>query len=506
MLFNSYEFLFLFLPACVLAYYALGLAARRAAAPFLCIASLVFYGAWNPAYVPLLVASIAWNFMIGLRLIRPGLGDGQRHGTLLLGIGMNLVLLSYYKYLGFLARSFLEPLGIPLPEAAVPGELPLGISFYTFTQIAFLVDCYRREATEPRPFHYGLFVTFFPHLIAGPILHHKEMMPQFERPETYRFDARLFSRGLWFFSIGLAKKVLVADGIARFVGPVFNDPGYAPTLVEAWAAALAYTFQLYFDFSGYSDMAVGLALLFGISLPLNFDSPYKAASIIEFWKRWHMTLSRFLRDYLYFPLGGNRKGASRRYVNLMIVMLLGGLWHGAGWTFVLWGGMHGVFLVVNHAFRHAAGGRRPGVAARGAFVLLTFVCVVFAWVMFRAQAVDHALGIMAGMVGANGLVLLPNHLARLGVIGDWLIAAGVQAGDISRISSLRELVAWLALCFGLAWLLPNTQDWARLLFDSRRPARLERLAAGALGLAAGIAFAVTVYYISKGSEFLYFQF
>ncbi len=507
MLFNSYGFLFLFLPVCLAGYYVLGLSSRRTALAFLMLASMVFYGAWNIAYLPLLAASILFNYVIGRRLSAPDRDVVARKRVLVFGIGVNLALLGYYKYLGFLSRSVLDAMGVSVPDGAVPAELPLGISFYTFTQIAFLVDTFRRDASEPRPVHYGLFVTFFPHLIAGPILHHKEMMPQFERAEAYRPDVNSIARGLWFFTLGLVKKVLIADGIAKYVHPVFSDPTTVPTLVEAWVAALAYTFQLYFDFSGYSDMAVGLALLFGISLPLNFNSPYKAASIIDFWKRWHMTLSRFLRDYLYFPLGGNRKGSGRRYLNLMLVMALGGLWHGAGWTYVAWGTLHGLYLVVNHGFRALVPPSwTPSLPLRMLFVLMTFLAVVIAWVFFRAESLHHAHAIIGGMFGANGVVLAPNHLAHLRELGPLLLGAGVQAGELSLVPGLREFVGWLAICFIIIWFVPNTQEWSRLLWNLRDATLGRAIQMGLFGAALGAVFAIAVFFVTKGSEFLYFQF
>jgi D-alanyl-lipoteichoic acid acyltransferase DltB (MBOAT superfamily) len=274
-------------------------------------------------------------------------------------------------------------------------------------------------------------------LIAGPVLHHKEMMPQFARAESYRFSWDDFAVGFTIFFIGLAKKVLIADGIAEYARPVFEAPGKGVALsaVDAWGGALAYTFQLYFDFSGYSDMAIGLSRMMGVKLPLNFASPYKAASITEFWRCWHMTLSRFLRDYLYVPLGGNRKGPARRYVNLMLTMVLGGFWHGANWTFVVWGALHGFYLLVNHAWRScktalgfaAEGGR----LARFCSVLLTFLCVVLAWVYFRAENLAHANTIVSAMFGANGVTLPYRWLEKLGALGAWLASQGVTFQNTS---------------------------------------------------------------------------
>jgi len=335
MLFNSYPFLLGFLPVTLIGFFAIGRVSRPGAAAWLTLASLVFYGWWSPAYVALLLASIAFNYTLGARIARARARDepALARRLLIAAVTIDLATLGYFKYANFFLDTLTTVSGITLPAARV--ILPLGISFFTFTQIAFLVDAYRGIAREYNPIHFALFVTYFPHLIAGPILHHKEMMPQFARPRIYVPHAGNLAVGATIFAIGLFKKTVLADRIAPFVAPVFDGAAATPpTLLVAWGGALAYTFQLYFDFSGYSDMAIGLSRLFGVQLPLNFASPYKSRSIIEFWRRWHMTLSRFLRDYVYFALGGNRRGRLRRYVNLFLTMLLGGLWHGAGWTFV----------------------------------------------------------------------------------------------------------------------------------------------------------------------------
>ncbi|MCP2228853.1 alginate O-acetyltransferase complex protein AlgI [Pseudomonas silensiensis] len=271
--------------------------------------------------------------------------------ALYVGVISNLLLLCYYKYSNFFLGEVARSTGVHMPTLEL--VLPLGISFFTFTQIAFLVDAWKGKAQEYNFWHYLLFVTWFPHLIAGPILHHGQMMPQFKDPEIYRIRSRNISIGVALFAVGLGKKLLLADPISTYADPVFHAAatGQAIGPMIAWVGAIAYTLQIYFDFSGYSDMAVGLSMLFGIHLPINFNSPYKARNIIEFWRRWHMTLSQFLRDYLYIPLGGNRKGETRRLVNLMLSMLLGGLWHGANWTFVIWGALHGAYLCINHMFQ-----------------------------------------------------------------------------------------------------------------------------------------------------------
>src|ERR1700712_4441914 len=345
MLFNSYPFIFVFLPVALAGYFLLGRFSNLAPVVWLALASLVFYSVSNWQFVPLLLASVAFNYLIGWLLIAKQLRAVPRFAILTAGVAGDLLVLGTFKYAGFFAANLNAMFSTGF---VVDILLPVGISFYTFTQIAFLVDAYRGNIARYRLPHYALFVTYFPHLIAGPILHHKDMIPQFERAETKRPDPHLILCGLIIFAIGLFKKTCLADGIQPLVSLAFGlNP---PTFDQVWIGVLAYTFQLYFDFSGYSDMAIGISLMFGIFLPLNFNSPYKATSIIDFCRRWHMTLSQFLRDYLYIPLGGNRRGPVMRYVNLMITMLLGGLWHGAAWTFVAWGALHGAYFCINHVW------------------------------------------------------------------------------------------------------------------------------------------------------------
>src|SRR6195952_3612783 len=377
MLFNSYPFIFLFLPLALVGYFALGRFGHLAPVIWLALASLAFYAVSNWQFVALLLASIAFNYLIGWLLIARRLNSHLRLIVLTAGVSGDLLVLGYFKYAGFLAANLNALFSTGF---AVNVLLPVGISFYTFTQIAFLVDAFRGNLARYALPHYALFVTYFPHLIAGPILHHKDMIPQFERAEAKRPDPHVILCGLIIFAIGLFKKTCLADGIQPLVAPAFGlNP---PTFDQVWIGVLAYTFQLYFDFSGYCDMAIGISLIFGIFLPLNFNSPYKATSITDFWRRWHMTLSQFLRDYLYIPLGGNWRGPVWRYVNLVITMLLGGLWHGAAWTFVVWGALHGAYLCINHAWNRfgpeIAPRLRPAAAVAGA--VLTFLAVVVAWV------------------------------------------------------------------------------------------------------------------------------
>ena len=425
MLFSTVEFLFAFLPAAfavyLLAERALSL---RAGIGALVLASFFFYGYWNVSLLPLLLVSIGVNFACGRALVRT-----RSRAMLIAGLVFNLGLLCYFKYAGFLLANAEAVFGQTFAEVHI--VLPLAISFFTFQQVAYLVDVYQGKAAEPGLLNYCLFVSFFPQLIAGPIVHHSEMMPQFREAARKPLSRATAGVALAFLAIGLYKKVVLANGIAPVADQVFHHAATGvPATGDAWIGAFAYTFQIYFDFSGYSDMAVGLALLFGIRLPLNFNSPYKATSIIDFWRRWHITLSRFIRDYIYFPLGGNRKGKSRRYANLMLAMLIGGLWHGAGWTFVLWGGLHGLYLAINHAWRRFV----PGPSAAGPLAAiagrtLTLLAVVVAWVFFRADDIGGAGRMLQGMFG-------------------------LAAGE-SSLAGHRE-VATLALMLALVWFAPNT--------------------------------------------------
>jgi alginate O-acetyltransferase complex protein AlgI len=516
MLFNSVEFIFGFFPIVLLVFLGIARWSRSAAAAWLAFASLVFYGWWNWAYVPLLVASAAFNYVCGVHLARFVRGARPRAASVLLfvAVAANLVLLGYYKYANF----FVGVWGSLTGHTGTLGQiiLPLGISFFTFTQIAFLVDCRRGYASEYNPIHYLLFVTYFPHLIAGPVLHHKEMMPQFQEARTYRWNTQDVAIGATIFFIGLFKKTVIADGVAPYAAPLFASPA-APDLFAAWGGALAYTFQLYFDFSGYSDMAIGLSRVFGVKLPLNFDSPYKAVNIIDFWRRWHMTLSRFLRDYLYISLGGNRKGPWRRYMNLFVTMLLGGLWHGAGWTFVVWGGLHGLYLVVNHGFaklreRLGHDPDRSTPLGRMTARLTTFVVVVIGWVFFRATNFEDAVSILRGMVGMNGIALPAAFAAHAGPAFRAVVeqlGVNLQLGGGSH-SVFQYL--WIGVLLPFVMFAPNTQEILgrfQPALDYRAGASASRLAwrpASAWAIATAVVTACGLLTLTRVSEFLYWQF
>jgi D-alanyl-lipoteichoic acid acyltransferase DltB (MBOAT superfamily) len=520
-LFNSHPFIFLFLPLALAVFF---LSARRGvvwAAAWLALASLFFYAVWNPKYVLLLLASIGFNFYAGIFLGRLEEGMRWRKPLFMAAIALNLGLLGYYKYAGFFTAVLAEWSGAAWRLEGI--ILPLGISFFTFTQIAFLVDVYQGKAKEYRFVHYLLFVTYFPHLIAGPILHHGEMMPQFADSRIYRFSHERLALGLSIFWFGLFKKTVLADGVAPYARVVFDAlaSGQAPGLMESWCGALAYALQLYFDFSGYSDMAIGLSCLFGIRLPLNFYSPYKAVNIIDFWRRWHISLSRFLRDYLYIPLGGNRHGAFRRYANLLLTMLLGGLWHGAGWTYIVWGGLHGLYLAINHAWRalrvrlgqDLSRSSRWGDWFSGG---LTFLAVVVGWVFFRADSVQHAWVMVQGLCGLNGFTLPHKWLLKhkLGPLTDWLAQQGVRFVDTPLFKGTDEL-KWIALLLLFCWLAPNTQQcFAHFRPSLGWPGETQAVQQAfwrwrpspAWALLAVLVGAFALLSLSELSEFIYFQF
>jgi len=403
MLFNSFEFIFVFLPITLAGFLIVGKLVMAPAARilWLAIASLSFYGYWNIDFLPVIAVSILANF-----LFATGIAKYSQYSRMIFvaAVAANLAGLGFYKYANF---------GIQIFNSVAPRQLspltitlPLGISFFTFTQIAYLADVLAERARERNFVKYVLFVTYFPHLIAGPIMHHREMMPQFGAAGAPRLSPNRMAIGLTIFTIGLFKKAVIADYLATVVDPVFASAvkgGVA--CLDAWGGALAYSLQIYFDFSGYCDMAIGISFLFGIILPFNFDAPYKSHSITEFWRRWHITLSRFLRDYVYIPLGGNRYGEARRVCNLLLTMLIGGLWHGAGWTFIVWGALHGLFLAINHAWAalrqyspalRSAGGTYPSALVS---VALTQFCVVAAWVFFRADSLATADRMLTAMAG-----------------------------------------------------------------------------------------------------------
>ncbi len=513
MLFNSLGFLLAFLPVTLIGYFLWARKSAELAAAWLAGASLFFYGWWDYRYIPLLLVSIVVNYLCSLRIGKSA--QTARKSWLTLAVCLNLLLLGYYKYADFFLSSVGFLTGQPL--ALLHLVLPIGISFFTFTQIAFLVDTFQGKAREYKFTHYVLFVTYFPHLIAGPILHHKEMMPQFEERKTYVPSASNFAVGFTIFCIGLAKKVLLADNLAPFANSLFDAPD-SPTLLMAWGGILAYAFQLYFDFSGYSDMAIGLSRLFGVRLPLNFDSPYKSSNISEFWRRWHMTLSRFLRDYLYIPLGGNWHGKFRRYLNLMITMLLGGLWHGAGWNFVIWGGLHGLFLVVNHAWTALTRNLTFNKHSRVWKIMagaLTFATVCVAWIFFRAADLPTAWIIFQGAFGNFGLSLPDAIGNRLGTFKPVLEQLGITY-TLGGGAQFAENWSWVLFAAMVVFLFPNTQQITGNFSPALNYKPDAANSLGTFGLVwepsrrwaiwLGILAVTSLLALNRPSEFLYFQF
>lgn len=476
--FYDYSFMFLFLPVVVVGARLIRSLGQLPQYVFLLAASAYFYASWGTASPLLLAGSVLFNYALGQVLNR-------RPSNLMLGIGVgaNLGLLCYYKYFGFFVENLSGIFQLP-PFAQV--VLPLGISFFTFQQIAYLVDSNRREVGPHSFASYALFITLFPHLIAGPIVLQSDVLKQLHRRDALEIEARGLALGLAMFIVGLGKKIIVADTFAAYATPLFDKAGASPLgVIEAWQAAMAYTFQIYYDFSGYSDMAVGLGLCLGVRLPFNFDSPYKSRSLVEFWHRWHISLSRFLRYYLYIPLGGNRAGEFRTLLNVFVVMVLGGLWHGASWTFVAWGALHGLVLLVNRAWQDLWPGRTWSLPPALCW-LMTFVVVVFAWVLFRSPDIATAWRIWQAMVGLE---------AAAGGAVSWLFWAMV-AGAIAACT-----------------LLPNSQQL--VLADGGTPAASLwwRKLAWRPGLPWGLglgcvlgAVVILTWQATSVPEFIYFNF
>ena len=500
MVFNSFPFIFLFLPVAVGGFYFLARRNNGWALTWLTLASLVFYGSWDYRYLPILLGSVFVNFAACRWIIAVrGVKNFSPLRRLTAGIAFNLGLLGFFKYVNFFIGTINDVAGRNLPPLDI--ILPIGISFFTFTQIAVLVDAYRGKIREIGLLQYCLFASYFPYIVAGPILRQEEMLPQFSgagRRTGEKFFAPPraddFAVGIAIFVFGLAKKLLIADNLAAAMNPVFA--GGEPQLLQAWLGMLAYTFQLYFDFSGYSDMAIGVSRLFGFTIPINFNSPYKAVSVSDFWQRWHISLSQFLKNYLYIPLGGNRHGQLNRYRNLVLTMLLGGLWHGANWTFVVWGGLHGMYLCVQHGWQTMQKGKEKqlaspfGAASRLlACRVLTFIAVMVAWCFFRAPDISSALAVLSGMVGLNGISMVK----EIDGLGYFMLAASAI----------------------IAFWLPNTNE----LFLSPKGRSPERGEEPALvlfratwspslrwGFTIGLLFALCLLSIEKTQDFIYAQF
>lgn len=408
MLFSTFEFILLFLPITLIGYFYL--TSRNwldLSKGWLLMCSLFFYSWWNPIYLPLILVSMIFNFTLG-KYISNALTNRKKNTLTLIGVSVNIAALFYFKYANF----FIDNVNIMLTEDIVIPDiiLPLAISFFTFQQITYIVDSRKNLTSEYNFFNYGLFVTFFPQLIAGPIVHHKQMMPQFASKCNYKLNTFNLSKGIYIFLLGLSKKIIIADSFARIVNVGYNTPLGLDSAIDAWIISIAYFIQLYFDFSGYSDMAIGVGYMFNIKLPFNFDSPYHSKSIQEFWRKWHMTLSAFLKDYVYIPLGGSRNGEYRTLTNLMLTFVIGGIWHGAGWTFLVWGFMHGLALVIHRLWTKLKQ-PMPNVIA----IIITMLWVNFAWVYFRAASFEEANHIIKLMLGINStsmnVTTIPNIYA-----------------------------------------------------------------------------------------------
>ena len=492
MLFNSYEFIFVFLPITFFIYFYLNHKRLTIASKgFLVFSSLFFYSWWNIAYLPLILLSMLFNYLIGNSLNKDGnenkIGNKKtfsKKSILIFGIVSNLALLGYFKYADFFIENFnfISGSNVNLLNMV----LPLAISFFTFQQIAYLVDSYRGETKEYDFLNYALFVTFFPQLIAGPIVHHKEMMPQFASKWNMVKNYRNIALGLFIFSIGLFKKVVIADTFAVWATAGF-DTATTLNFFEAWATSLSYTFQLYFDFSGYTDMAIGIALLFNIKLPINFNSPYKALSIQDFWRRWHITLSRFLRDYIYIPLGGNKKGNFRTYTNLMATFILGGFWHGAGWTFLFWGFLHGLSLAIHRLWQTLGFKMWTWLAW-----LITFNFVNIAWVFFRAKEWDDALRILSSMFSLDNIVIDMKFKEKLIFLENY----GIEFNRVTEnLEGGSDIINFLIMSFLIVLLSKNSME-----FKNNFKSDILRL------LFTTFLFIYSIFYFNRFSEFLYFNF
>jgi len=490
-LFSSYEYIFLFLPITFFAYFGLNrLGLEIIGKVWLVAASLFFYAWFNIYYLPILLGTVIVNFGFGIALSKANWRSSTRKLVLILGIVFNIALLGYFKYADFLIKNYNALTGSSVPLLHI--LLPLALSFVTFQMIAFLVDSYNHKVKEYSPLTFTLFASFFPQQIAGPIVHHSEMMPQFASRQNLRLNYDNIALGLFIFSLGLFKKVMIADTFAIWADSGFGHAGEFG-FHQAWVTSLSYTFQLYFDFSGYTDMAIGSALLFNIRLPINFNSPYKALDIQDFWRRWHITLSRFLRDYIYIPFGGNRNGELRTYANLFATFLIGGLWHGASWMFVIWGALHGTALII-HRVWSKTGFRLPGPLAW----LLTFNFVNIAWVFFRAPDLDTAERLLYGMVKFTGafssdLSILPTaSLAALGFMADYFAEYLGTSGVIYAVQITAILCSFVLIS------LKNTSQ----IYLEARPLSWCRVFLG--GTAAGTAAIASL--TSTSAVFLYFNF
>ena len=485
MLFNSFIYLFLFLPLSICIYFILQKKKYlKIARIWLIVASFFYYGWLKPWFVFVFLISIFTNFLVGKAIIKWRDSSPQYTKVFLAsGIIFNIGLLGFFKYCNFviLNVNYFLPHDISFLNII----FPLGISFFTFIQIAYLVDTSRNETGEENLLNYFLFTSFFPHIFSGPIVRHKEIMAQHHNEKNWSLNSDMIAKGLFIFALGLFKKVMVADNLAPIVNGGFALSGEL-TFIEAWVTSIGYTFQLYFDFSGYTDMAIGSAMMFNITLPINFDSPYKALNIQDFWRRWHITLSNFLRDYIYIPLGGNRKGEIKTMANVMITFLIGGIWHGAGWTFVFWGFLHGLGLVAKRIWDKTGFTMSKGLA-----IFLTFNYVNIAWIFFRARNFSEAVNILKGMFGLQGFKLptlfgnlsFLNNISFLTITDNWL-----QGGDFKTVIFLGVI---LIICLKMR----NTNEY----LEKFKPTLLHAI------IIALLLFS-SILYFSRFSSFIYYVF
>ncbi len=517
MIFSAWQFIFVFLPVTVAGFFLIPERYGTARKWWLTLASFYFYGYWKVDYVPLLLGSILFNYAVGESMVRLR-NPQQRWWILLAGVGGNLAVLGYFKYTDFAVNLFADfftgqPDGEPITFNII---LPLAISFFTFTQISYIVDVYRDEAKHYKFLDYALFVVFFPHLIAGPIVRHWEIIPQLTG-KLLKLKFRNVATGGALFFIGLFKKVLFADPLGGYVDPLFaaSAAGTVLTPLDAWIATLGFGLQIYFDFSAYSDMAIGLARIFDVKFPVNFNSPYKARNVMEFWSRWHITLTRFLREYVYFPLGGNRKGKGRQAFNGVATMFLSGLWHGAGLTFIVWGLLHGFYLIVAHTWSRVCvslGWKGEGWWAKAGAVVLTFVAVHVGWVYFRAESLAQANEIVASLFGFNGFSIpqgIVSSVREVQHAADWAgIAVVPNAADFGHGYALVQILLLIIIC----WTLPNSQQLLTLYRPTLERVRPQgrcvlklNLLTGAL---AGIFFFLVIrhYFLAPANTFIYFDF
>lgn len=488
MLFNSPQFIFVFLPLVFLIWIFLNKISHAVVAKaWLVISSLFFYSYWSEKYLVILICSLLVNYTFGRVLlnVKKLRNKNYRKLALCFGVLFNVLLLGYYKYFNFIIGSVNELSSLSINVEHI--ILPLAISFFTFQQIAYLVDAYNLKCEEYDFLSYCLFVTFFPQLIAGPIVHHKEIMPQFSSETGRKINLKNITLGICIFGIGLFKKVIIADQFATWANQGFDNVS-AMHMQDAWLASLSFTFQLYYDFSGYADMAIGAALLFNIRLPINFDSPYKARNIQDFWRRWHITLSRWLKDYIYIPLGGSKCSKLLNLRNLFLTAFISGIWHGAGWTFIIWGSLHGGAMIVHRLW--ASTGFKLNKYLSW---FITFNFVNISWVFFRSNTVEDAKEFLWTMFGGKGY---PQFSTNILDVVAMLSRQPISSDYISSTVNYLALPSIIALLF-FTCVIKNSN---RLLNDGL-PSLRECVF---LGMVCGLS--ITAMLSSKSSEFLYFNF